>query len=308
MDFEVTRTDIELAASRIAPHIRRTPVLELGHVLSDDYSLALKLEHLQVTGSFKTRGAFSAMTAIDVPEAGVVAASGGNFGAAVAYAATRLGHRSTIFVPETSPDEKINRIRAHGAEVRVISGYYDEAFAASQEFVVESHAYSLHAYDQPAVVAGQGTIATEIEDQAEPDELVVAVGGGGLIAGIASWVRDDARVVSVEPETCRSFHAAREAGSRVEVDVSGVAASSLGARQVGEHAWAARGWIDESVLVDDEAIIAAQRWVWSETRLAVEPAAATTVAALMSGRHRPEPGTRVVSVLSGANLDPATLG
>jgi threonine dehydratase len=280
----------------------------LGHVLSDDYSLALKLEHLQVTGSFKTRGAFSAMTAIDVPEAGVVAASGGNFGAAVAYAASRLGHRATIFVPETSPEEKISRIHSHGAEVRVIPGYYDEAYAASQEFADESDAYSLHAYDQPAVVAGQGTIAIEIEDQADPAELVVAVGGGGLVAGIASWVREDARVVAVEPETCRSFHAAREAGSRVEVDVSGVAASSLGARRIGEHAWAARGWIDDSVLVDDETIIAAQRWVWTETRLAVEPAAATTIAALMSGAHRPKPGSRVVAVLSGANLDPTTIG
>lgn len=308
MTLNITRDEIREAASRIAPYIRRTPILELGHLISDDYSLALKLEHLQVTGSFKTRGAFSAMTAIDVPEAGVVAASGGNFGAAVAYAASRLGHRATIFVPETSPEEKISRIRTHGAEVRVIPGYYDEAYAASQEFVDESDAYSLHAYDQPAVVAGQGTIAIEIEDQAQPDELVVAVGGGGLIAGVASWVRDDVGLIAVEPETCRSFHAAREAGSLVEVDVSGVAASSLGARQVGEHAWAAQGWIDDSVLVDDEAIIAAQRWVWSETRLAVEPAAATTIAALMSGRHRPETGSHVVAVLSGANLDPATVG
>lgn len=308
MTFDISRNAIEQAAGRIAPYIRRTPILELGHVLSNDYSLALKLEHLQVTGSFKTRGAFSAMTAIDVPGAGVVAASGGNFGAAVAHAAARLGHRATIFVPETSPEEKVSRIRSHGAKVRVISGYYDEAYAASQEFVEESDAYSLHAYDQPAVVAGQGTIAIEIEDQAEPDELIVAVGGGGLIAGIASWVRDGARVIAVEPEKCRSFHAAREAGKRVEVDVSGVAASSLGARQVGEHAWATRGWIDQSVLVDDGAIIAAQRWLWSETRLAVEPAAASTIAALMSGAHRPEAGSRVVAVLSGANMDPATIG
>lgn len=304
----INRDEIRAAAGRIQGHVRRTPILELGHVLSDDYSLALKLEHLQVTGSFKTRGAFSAMTAIDVPKAGVVAASGGNFGAAVAYAASRLGHRATIFVPESSPEEKISRIRSHGADVRVIPGYYDEAFAASQEFVDESDAYSLHAYDQPPVVAGQGTIAIEIEDQADPDELVVAVGGGGLIAGIACWVRGDARVVAVEPETCRSFHAAREAGSRVEVAVSGVASSSLGARQVGEHAWEASGWIDDSVLVEDETIIAAQRWVWTETRLAVEPAAATTIAALMSGAHRPDPGARVVAVLSGANLDPSTIG
>ncbi len=308
MTAPITRHDIRAAARRIDGHVRRTPTLDLGSALSPEYSLGLKLEHLQVTGSFKARGAFSAMTGIDVPDSGVVAASGGNFGAAVAHAAARLGHRATVFVPETSPGEKIDRIRSHGADVRVIAGYYDEAFAASLEFADESQASRLHAYDQHEVVAGQGTIAVEIEQDTDPDVVLVAVGGGGLIAGIASWLRGDARVIAVEPHQCNSFHAALEAGERVEVDVSGVAASSLGARRVGEHVWDARHWIDDSVLVDDDAIVEAQRWLWSETRVAVEPAAATTIAALVTGGYRPEPRARVVAVLSGANFDLATLG
>lgn len=283
-------------------------MLDLGSVLSSEYSLTLKLEHLQVTGSFKARGAFSALTAIDVPDSGVVAASGGNFGAATAHAASRLGHRATVFVPETSPAEKLDRIRSHGADVRVIPGYYDDAYVASREFADQSDAYQLHAYDQHEVVAGQGTIAIEIAEDTDPDVVLVAVGGGGLIAGLAGWMRDDSGVIAVEPQQCNSFHAAVAAGEQVEVEVSGVAASSLGARRVGEHAWAARHWIDDSVLVDDDAIVAAQRWLWSESRLAVEPAAAATIAALMTAAYRPEPGARVVAVLSGANLDPATLG
>lgn len=304
----VTGDDIRAAARRIDGYVRRTPMLDLGSALSSEYSLTLKLEHLQVTGSFKARGAFSALTSIDVPDSGVVAASGGNFGAAVAYAASRLGHRATVFVPETSPAEKLDRIRSHGADVRVIPGYYDDAYEASQEFAEESGAYRLHAYDQHEVVSGQGTIALEIAEDTDPSVVLLAVGGGGLIAGIAACIRDNAGVIAVEPRQCSSFHAAVAAGKRVDVDVSGVAASSLGARRVGEHAWAARHWIDGSVLVEDDAIVDSQRWLWSESRLAVEPAAATTIAALMTGAYRPEPGARVVAVLSGANLDPATLG
>lgn len=308
MTFGVSRRDISDAATRIAPHLRRTPVLELGDALELGFDLFLKLEHLQVTGSFKARGAFSALTSATVPPAGVVAASGGNFAAAVAYAAALLGHVATIFVPETSPEEKIERIRRHGADVRVIPGYYDDAYGESLDFAASSGAVQLHAYDQPAVVAGQGTIAVEIEDQAHPDTVLVAVGGGGLIAGIAGWLRDATRVIAVEPRQCRSFNAAVEAGHPVDVEVSGVAASSLGARRVGDHAWAMRSWIDDSLLVDEVAIVQAQRWLWSEMRLAVEPAAATTVAALLSGSFRPEPGERLMAILSGANLDPTGLG
>ncbi|MFP4073925.1 MAG: pyridoxal-phosphate dependent enzyme, partial [Actinomycetota bacterium] len=223
---EVTTKDIEAAAHRIDQHIRRTPVLEIGGAISDGYAATLKLEHLQVTGSFKARGAFSVLTAIDIGDAGVVAASGGNFGIAVAYAAARLGCRATIFVPGTSPAEKIEKIGVHGADVRVIDGYYDEARAASEDFALATGAFQAHAYDQHEVVAGQGTIAREIEAQTRADVVIAAVGGGGLIAGIASWMRDRAKVVAVEPELCPGFHSAIDAGRPVEVDVSGVAASS----------------------------------------------------------------------------------
>lgn len=304
---EVTRSDIEAAATRIEGQVRRTPVLDLGSALSDDWALLVKLEHLQVTGSFKPRGAFSVLTAVDVPDSGVVAASGGNFGIAVAYAAFRLGYRATIFVPQTSPAEKIDRIGALGADVRVIRGYYDEAREASVEFALATGAFQAHAYDQHQVVSGQGTLARELEEQTDVDAVLSAVGGGGLIGGIASWLRDRATIVAVEPELCPGFHVARAEGHPVEVEVSGVAASSLGARAIGEHAWRAREWIDESVLVTDDDIVEAQRWLWEEARLAAEPAAAATVAALRSGAYEPEKGVRVVAVLSGGNVDPRTV-
>lgn len=304
---EVTPADIEAAATRVAGHVRRTPVLDLGDAMGRGFDLILKLEHLQVTGSFKARGAFSLMTTLQRTDGGVVAASGGNFGAAVAHAGSQLGMRTTIFVPETSPREKIDRIRLHGADVRVVAGYYDDARREAEGFAAETGATQAHAYDQSDVVAGQGTVAVEIEDQADPDLVLVAVGGGGLIAGVASWLRDRSVIVAVEPERCDSFRAALVAGHPVEVDVSGVAASSLGARQVGSHAWAVRSWIDRSILVTDEAIIEAQRWIWSTVRLVVEPAAAATVAALRTEAMVPESGSRVVAVISGGNVDPGSV-
>ena len=307
MVTEVTRADIEDAASRVAAYVRKTPVLDLGGALSDSFTLALKLEHLQVTGSFKPRGAFAVLTDVDVPPAGVTAASGGNFGIAVAYAASRLGFEATIFVPETSPGEKIGRIRSHGADVRVIPGYYDEAREACEDFAAGSGAFQAHAYDQRQVMAGQGTLGREVEAQGPVDVIVVAVGGGGLIGGIASWFRETVTVVAAEPERCQGFYAALEAGRPVEVDVSGVAASSLGARSVGEHPWRTRRWIDDAVIVTDEAIVEAQHWLWDVARLAVEPAAATPVAALRTGAFRPAAGSHVVAVLSGGNVDPATV-
>lgn len=307
MASEVSTEDIERAADRIEGHLRRTPVLELGDILDGGFELVLKLEHLQVTGSFKPRGAFSLLTAVDVPPESVVAASGGNFGIAVAYAASVLEHKATIFVPGTSPPEKIDRISVHGADVRVVAGYYDEARVKSERFAADTGALQVHAYDIHEVVAGQGTVARELASQTGVDLVLAAVGGGGLVAGIASWFRETVTVVAVEPENCQSFHTALRVGERVEVDVAGVASSSLGARTVGEHCWEARGWIDESVLVNDEAIVEAQRWLWSETRLAVEPAAATTVAALRTGGYRPPSGSRVVVVLSGGNVDPASV-
>ena len=305
---EVTRSDIEAAAGRIAPHVRRTSVLRLGNALSSDYELSLKLEHTQVTGSFKPRGAFSLLTASEVGDEGVVAASGGNFGIATAYAAQRLGYTATIFVPSTSPLEKIDRIARYGADVRLVDGYYDEALAAAQEFRDETGAFEAHAYDQALVMAGQGTIGREMAEQLDDfDAVVVAVGGGGLIGGIASWFRDDLVVVAAEPEGCNSLNASLSAGHQVEVEVGGVASSSLGARSIGDHPWLARRWIDLSVLVTDNDIVAAQSWLWDETKLALEPAAATTVAALRAGVFEPSPGTHVVVVLSGANMAPSSI-
>ncbi len=210
-----TRADIEAARARIAPHVRRTPVLEVGPgAFGSDGPLALKLELLQVTGSFKPRGAFNRMLTADVGPAGVVAASGGNFGLAVGHAARELGRHAEIVVPSSSPAAKIDKVRATGAEVQVVDGYYDEAAAVAAATHEETGAVRMHPYDQPAVVAGQGTIGAELDEQVPSiDTVLVAVGGGGLIAGIASWFAGvDVRVIGVEPSTSRSMHAALESG------------------------------------------------------------------------------------------------
>jgi len=305
MTIEITRADIEEAAGKIAPHVRKTPMLDLGDAIGSSYRLILKLESTQPTGSFKVRGAFSALVAREeMPEEGVVAASGGNHGLAVAYCAARLGHRATVFVPSTSPDEKVGRIAAFGAEVRVVPGYYDDALGASRRWAASSGALEIHAFDEPEVVAGQGTCGREILDEApEGSTILVAVGGGGLIGGIASWVRGAARVVGVEPELCPTLHAAREAGGPVDVEVGGVAASALGASRLGELPWAANGWIDDAVLVSDEALLDAQRWLWETCRVLAEPAGCAPIAALLSGVYTTDPGECVVGLVSGANTD-----
>jgi threonine dehydratase len=248
------------------------------------------------------RGAFSILTAREIPQAGVVAASGGNFGLAVAHAAGELGRVSTIFVPETSPREKVMLISRYDAEVRVVPGFYSHAFEASREFAVETGAVQVHAYDQMEVVAGQGTCALEIEEQV-PDvtTILVAVGGGGLIAGVAGWVHDRVRVVGVEPVLAPTLAEARRAGGPVDVEVGGVAASSLGASRLGDHAWAANQWIDGSVLVSDQEILEAQVWLWDTCRILAEPAACAPIAALLTGVYAPRPGESVVAVISGAN-------
>ncbi len=302
MASEVKRSDIEDAVRRTEGRIRVTPILRLGNALSEDWVLSLKLDQLQVTGSFKARGAFNVLLANEVSD-GVVAASGGNFGKAIAYAAGELGVASTIFVPSTSPEEKVGQIAQYGAEVRVVSGYYDEALEASAAFAAEHGGFVAHAYDDPHVMAGQGTAGREIMAQIpNAASVLVAVGGGGLIGGVASWIRGEARVIAVEPEGCPSLHRARRAGRPVSSPVGGVASSSLGAAQVGEHTWIANQWIESSLLVTDEAILEAQSWLWANTRLWVEPAAATTIAALRSGHYQPEPGEHVVALVSGANV------
>jgi threonine dehydratase len=305
-----SREDILAARDRIRPYVRRTPVIEVdGGALGAGAPLVLKLELLQHTGSFKPRGAFSKMLASEIPPAGVIAASGGNFGLAVAYAARTLGHRAEIFVPSTSPEAKIDRVRGEGADVRVIEGYYDDASSAAHARAAETGARWMHPFDQPEVVAGQGTIGAELAEQApDADSVIVAVGGGGLIGGIASWFTGDVRVVGVEPESSRCLHAALEAGEPVDVPVGGIAADSLGTRRAGEIAFeAARAHVDRVVLVDDEAIRDAQRAIWRELRLVAEPGGAAALAAIRGGAYVPGPSERVVVLLCGANADPATV-
>ncbi len=302
-----TADDVTAAADRIAGHVRHTPVLALEPgAVGVDHPVHAKLDLLQPTGSFKVRGAVNLLRSCDVPAAGVVAASGGNFGLAIAWAARRLGHQAVIFVPATSPRAKIDRLTDLGADVHVIDGYYADALAASDTFVAESGALRAHAYDQHAVVAGQGTCARELDDQvADLDTVLVAVGGGGLIAGVATWFGDRVTVVAVETEGTPALHAALDAGAPVDVTVGGLCASSLGARRAGDIAFAvARRHVDASLLVTDEDVAEAQRRLWEGARLVAEPGGATALAALTSGAYVPAPGERVAVILCGANTDP----
>ncbi|HEY7401274.1 MAG TPA: threonine/serine dehydratase [Actinomycetota bacterium] len=307
----ITRFDVETAAERILGRVRKTPVQDLGPFALGGVpgELVLKLELLQYTGSFKPRGAFNRMLSADVDETGVLAASGGNFGLAVAFAAHQLGHRAEIFVPDTSPAVKIARIREYGADVHVVPGYYADAAAACEERAMEIGALFMHPYDQPEVVAGQGTIGLELSEQTQAiDTVLVAVGGGGLIAGIAAWFANDVRVVGVEPERCPTLTSALAAGMPVDVEVGGVAADALGAARLGTISFEiAQRFVERVVTVTDEAIVEARRRLWDEVHLVAEPGAAAPVAALLSHAYAPDPDERVVAVICGANTDPADL-
>jgi len=299
------KSEIEAAAQRIEGHVVRTPVLETtGFGLP--YPVEFKLEQLQHTGTFKARGAFNTLLSTDVPEAGVVAASGGNHGAAAAYAAHHLGHPAHIFVPEMAGPSKIALIRDAGAELTVVSGEYANALQMAQAHEAETGAMQIHAYDAVGTVAGQGTCMAEWESQGlAADTVLIAVGGGGLIAGALAWLRGRRKVVAVEPETSCALNAALAAGAPVDVDVSGIAANSLGARRIGSYCFdLAASLGTPSVLVSDDAIATAQRALWKELRLLVEPAGAAALAALMSGAYRPEPGERVAVLICGANVSP----
>ncbi|MGH9569543.1 MAG: threonine/serine dehydratase [Candidatus Angelobacter sp.] len=302
----ISRTEIQEAARRVAPHVRRTPSLALEDgAFGIDARIFLKLECLQHTGSFKPRGAFNCILSSTVPESGVIAASGGNHGAAVAFAAQQLGHRAEIFVPTISPRNKVERLRHYGATVNVVGRDYAEALAASKDRAAQTGALQIHAYDDQRVLAGQGTLAMEWEEQAEGlDAVLIAVGGGGLIGGAASWYQERLRVIAVEPEGAPSLHHALEAGRIVEVEVGGVAADSLGARRVGELMFPiAQKFVSRALLVTDEQIVAAQQLLWNKLRIIAEPGGATALAALASGVYRPEPGERVGVVLCGANAE-----
>jgi threonine dehydratase len=304
------RSSIAAAAQRLAQRVRHTPVLQVdGADFSCRGPVILKLEMLQHTGSFKPRGAFNRMLNATIPAAGVIAASGGNHGAAVAYAARALGVTAEIFVPDVTPPTKVDRIASYGA--RVIQGgeAYAEALAACHARRLETGALEVHAYDHADVVAGQGTVGREFElDAPGLTHVLVATGGGGLIGGIAAWYAGSAKIISVEPESCPTLFNALRAGEPVDSPVSGIAADSLGARRVGEVMFPiARDMVADALLVPDDAIIAAQRYLWDRARLIAEPGGATALAALLSGRFKPPADARVGVVVCGGNTDPGKI-
>ncbi|MGO4804882.1 threonine/serine dehydratase [Arthrobacter sp. 2MCAF15] len=307
----INRSDVLQAGSRISGYVRRTPLLRGG---TAEAPLWFKCEFLQHTGVFKARGAFNRQLAarergeLD-PGLGVVVASGGNAGLANAYAAAALGVPATVFVPETAPRVKVERLRAYNATVRQVGSEYAEAFAAAMEYVAETGALFCHAYDQLEIAAGAGTMAEEIlQDEPGIDTIVVAVGGGGLYAGVAAAAEGRARVVAVEPRNIPTLHAALAAGHPVDVAVSGVAVDSLGARRVGEIAFDIATRVPPtSVLVDDAAIIAARSLLWSDYRIPAEYGAAAALAALTTGAYTPAEGERVAVIVCGGNTDVCTL-
>ena len=305
----ITRERIAAVEPRIRPYVRHTPVMrvDMADFGKSPFTVDLKLECLQHSGSFKARGAFTNLLELQVPEAGVVAASGGNHGAAVAYAAMKLGHKATIFVPEVSPPAKLARIRGYGAELVVGGARYAEALAASEDFAARTGALQVHAFNQEETLLGQGTLGLEIEaDLPEIDTLMVAVGGGGLIGGIAAWFAGRIRIIAIEPEGAPTLHRAFEAGHPVDAPAEGVAADSLAPKRVGEMMFPiAEAFVERSILVTDEAIIAAQKALWERVRIIAEPGGAAAFAALLSGRYTPAPGERIAVLVCGSNTDPA---
>ena len=308
----IDRERIEATYAVIGPHVRRTPVVEVG---GPDFglgnvTLAVKLEQLQHAGSFKTRGAFANLLTRKIPEAGVVAASGGNHGAAVAYAAMRLGIRATIFVPTVSSPAKIQKIREYGAELIVGGDRYADALAASEAWRARSGALPVHAYDQAETLLGQGTIGLELSAQAPAlDTLLVAVGGGGLIGGIAAWYAGAVRLVGVEPEAAPTLTDALRAGRPVDAPAGGIAADSLAPRRVGQLMFPlAKAHVREVVLVSDADIQRAQETLWASLRVVAEPGGAAALAALLTGRYRPATGERVGVLVSGGNITAVDFG
>lgn len=308
----IDRERIERTHSLIRPHIRLTPVMELtgADFGLPAFPLTLKLELFQHAGSFKTRGAFANLLTRPIPAAGVVAASGGNHGAAVAYAAMRLGVAAHIFVPTVSSPAKISRIRAYGADLVVGGDRYADALAASQEFAARSGALPVHAFDQEETLLGQGTIGLELARQTpDLDTLLVSVGGGGLIGGIAAWCAGRPRVIGVEPETAPTLTRALAAGKPVDAEAGGIAADSLAPRRVGELMFPiARAHVARVVLVADAAIRRAQEALWDGLRLVAEPGGAAAFSALVGSAYVPAPGERVGVLVSGGNTTAVDFG
>ncbi len=298
-------SQIHDAERLIRPHIRRTPVIEVD---GSDFGLpgvglVLKLELLQHAGSFKVRGAFVNLLSRKIPAAGVAAASGGNHGAAVAYAAGKLGIPATIFVPSVASSAKIDRIRSYGANLVITGDRYADSLAAADAWIAQSGALSIHAYDQEETLLGQATVGMELEQQ-DPriDTLLVAVGGGGLIGGIALWYGGRIKIVGVEPEKAPTLTAALKAGRPVDAEAGGLAADSLAPKRVGEMMFPlAQNYVDEVVLVTDEAIQQSQKVLWDVLRIASEPGGAAALSALLSQKYKPKPGERVGVLVCGGN-------
>lgn len=307
----VAREAIARTYALIRPYIRRTPTIEVDGA---DFGLAgvrlvLKLELMQHSGSFKARGAFTNLLMRQVPPAGVVAASGGNHGAAVAYAAMRLGKPARIFVPAVASQAKLDRIRGYGADLVVTGDRYADALAASEEWAAQSGALPVHAYEQVETLLGQGTVGLEFEEQ-DPalDAVLVAVGGGGLIGGIAAWYDSRTKVVGVEPELAPTLYRAMAAGEPVDAPAGGIAADSLAPRRVGSIMFPlAQSHVSQVVLVPDEGIAAAQSALWRVLRVVAEPGGAAALAAVISGKYPAAQGERVGVVVCGANTTAVSL-
>jgi threonine dehydratase len=308
----IGREQILATEKIIRPHVRRTPVLESsGREFGlAPFSIVFKLELLQHSGSFKARGAFANLLLRNIPKAGVVAASGGNHGAAVAFAAQKLSVPAKIFVPTVASPEKIERIRSYGADLVITGDRYADSLAASEAWVTQTGALPIHAYDQPETLLGQGSVGSELEEQAPKiDTLLVAVGGGGLIGGIAAWYSGRVKIVAVEPEAAPTFHLALQARRPVDSPAGGIAADSLAPRRVGELMFPiAQKFVSGSVLVSDDSIRDAQRALWSNLRIVAEPGGAAAFAALLSGRYSPAPNERVGVLLCGGNTSAVKFG
>ena len=304
---EITRDRIKSTERVIRPYIRRTPILEIngGDFGLDSITIVLKLELFQHAGSFKPRGAFTNMLTREVPPVGVVAASGGNHGVAVAYAAMKLGKPATIFVPSVASKSKQDRIRGYGAELVITGDRYAESLEASEAWTAQSGALPIHAYEGTETLLGQGTLGMELEEQdPELDSLLVAVGGGGLIGGVAAWYQNRIKVVAVEPIEAPTLHRALSTGRPVDSPAGGIAADSLAPRQVGQQMFPiAQQLVHSSLLVSDEEILEAQKRLWESCRIVAEPGGAAAFAGLLSGRYKAERGERVGVIVCGGNTE-----
>lgn len=303
----ITRTQIQANEPVIRPYIRRTPVLEVdgADFGLDGITIVFKLELFQHAGSFKARGAFTNLLTREVPDAGVVAASGGNHGVAVAFAAMKLGRPATIFVPTVASPAKLDRIRRYGAELVITGDRYADALEASHDWIARTGALPVHAYEGVETLIGQGSLGLELEEQSPKlDALLIAVGGGGLIGGVAAWYEHRTRIIAVEPELAPTLNLALNAGRPVDSPAGGIAADSLAPRQVGEMMFPiAQQYVTEAVLVTDDQIREAQKKLWQTVRIVAEPGGAAAFAALLSGRFKAEPGHRIGVVVCGANTD-----